>query len=291
MVHARRRCATSLATIIPTAISSSRAHQQRGGIDWELVRAWSPGMIAGGLVGSLLAANASDGVLTGVFGVIAALAALKMVLPLDELRLAQRVPRGLGGNLLAASIGGISSMMGIGGGTLSVPAMTLTGGAMHTAVGTAAFFGLLLAVPGTLGYLLASPRSRTAGAYGWPGQFRGAAAGRADVHVDRPARRACRACARAADAVADLRRLPLRGGGTNADQDLPMTTNAITGPWFEDFHLGLEFDAPAVTLTAGHAALHQALFGDRMRLPLDHATSARVTGSSSRRRSVIHCWP
>jgi uncharacterized membrane protein YfcA len=95
--------------------------------------------------------------LTGVFGVIAALAALKMVLPLDELRLAQRVPRGLGGNLLAASIGGISSMMGIGGGTLSVPAMTLTGGAMHTAVGTAAFFGLLLAVPGTLGYLLASP--------------------------------------------------------------------------------------------------------------------------------------
>ncbi|MFM7625707.1 MAG: TSUP family transporter, partial [Gammaproteobacteria bacterium] len=39
--------ATSLATIIPTAISSSRAHQQRGGIDWELVRAWSPGMIAG----------------------------------------------------------------------------------------------------------------------------------------------------------------------------------------------------------------------------------------------------
>ncbi len=149
--------ATSLATIIPTAISSSRAHQQRGGIDWELVRAWSPGMIAGGLVGSLLAANASDGVLTGVFGVIAALAALKMVLPLDELRLAQRVPRGLGGNLLAASIGGISSMMGIGGGTLSVPAMTLTGGAMHTAVGTAAFFGLLLAVPGTLGYLLASP--------------------------------------------------------------------------------------------------------------------------------------
>jgi len=149
--------ATSLATIIPTAISSSRAHQQRGGIDWELVRAWSPGMIAGGLVGSLLAANASDAVLTGVFGVIAALAALKMFLPLDELRLAQRVPRGLGGNLLAASIGGISSMMGIGGGTLSVPAMTLTGGALHTAVGTAAFFGLLLAVPGTIGYLFATP--------------------------------------------------------------------------------------------------------------------------------------
>jgi acyl dehydratase len=55
----------------------------------------------------------------------------------------------------------------------------------------------------------------------------------------------------------------------------------VAGPWFEDFHSGLEFDAPGVTLTAGHAALHQALFADRLRLPLDHATAARVTGSSS----------
>ena len=48
-------------------------------------------------------------------------------------------------------------MMGIGGGTLSVPAMTMTGGAIHSAVGTAAFFGLMLAVPGTIGYLFAAP--------------------------------------------------------------------------------------------------------------------------------------
>jgi 2-methylfumaryl-CoA hydratase len=58
-------------------------------------------------------------------------------------------------------------------------------------------------------------------------------------------------------------------------------TLEITGPWFEDFHHGLEFDAPAVTLTAGHAALHQALFADRLRLPLDHAAAARVTGRSA----------
>jgi acyl dehydratase len=53
---------------------------------------------------------------------------------------------------------------------------------------------------------------------------------------------------------------------------------SIAGPWFEDFHVGLEFDAPAMTLTDGHAALYGALFGDRLRLPLDHATSALVTG-------------
>lgn len=149
--------ATSLAAIIPTAISSSRAHHLRGGIDWGIVRAWAPGMVIGGLAGSLLAARASDELLTGVFGVIAALVALKMFLPLDHLRLAERVPSGIPGNLVSASIGCVSSMMGIGGGTLSVPAMTLTGGPIHTAVGTAAFFGLLLAVPGTLGYLFATP--------------------------------------------------------------------------------------------------------------------------------------
>lgn len=55
----------------------------------------------------------------------------------------------------------------------------------------------------------------------------------------------------------------------------------VAGPWFEDFHVGLEFDAPAVTLTDGHAALYGALFGDRLRLPLDHATSAAVTGSAA----------
>ena len=67
-----------------------------------------------------------------------------------------------------------------------------------------------------------------------------------------------------------------------------MTTpdvNLVSGPWFEDFHVGLEFDAPAVTLHAGHAAWHQALFADRLRLPLDRHSSARVCGEG---RSLIH---
>ena len=149
--------ATSLATIIPTSISSSRAHHARGAVDWTLVKAWAPAMLAGGLIGSLLAANAAGPMLTGVFGVVAALVAVKMFLPLDHLRLATRVPRGWLGNLIAGVIGALSAMMGIGGGTLSVPVMSLSGESMHQAVGTASFFGLLLAAPGTLGYLLASP--------------------------------------------------------------------------------------------------------------------------------------
>jgi len=147
--------ATSLASIVPTAISSSRAHHARGAVDWSLARAWAPGMALGALVGSQFAARAPAATLSAVFGCVALLAALKMLLPLDEWRLTDTTPRGLGGNALAALIAGVSSVMGIGGGTLSVPAMTLTGSTVHAAVGTAAFFGLLIAAPGTVGYLLA----------------------------------------------------------------------------------------------------------------------------------------
>lgn len=149
--------ATSLATIIPTAIASSRAHHARGGIDWALARAWAPGMLLGGLLGSLVAARVDAALLRAVFGIISLLAAIKLALPLDHIRLRDQPPRGLGGVSIAAGIGSVSAMMGIGGGTLSVPAITITGGPVHRAVGTAAFFGLLLALPGTVGYLLARP--------------------------------------------------------------------------------------------------------------------------------------
>ena len=59
-----------------------------------------------------------------------------------------------------------------------------------------------------------------------------------------------------------------------------MTHHDIAGPCFEDFHPGLSFDAPAVTLTAGHAAAYQALFGDRLRLPLDHRAAGLALGGA-----------
>jgi len=59
-----------------------------------------------------------------------------------------------------------------------------------------------------------------------------------------------------------------------------MQTIDVAGPWFEDFERGLEFEAPAVTLTEGLAAQYQALFGDRLRLPLDHHASRAVAGAA-----------
>jgi acyl dehydratase len=58
-----------------------------------------------------------------------------------------------------------------------------------------------------------------------------------------------------------------------------MTEITIGGPWFEDFSRGQEFDAPAVTLGPGHAAIYQALFGDRLRLPLDAHAAVALFGA------------
>jgi uncharacterized membrane protein YfcA len=149
--------ATSLATIIPTSIASARAHHKRGAVDLDIARLWAPAVGIGALLGSLLAGQARPTLLTGVFGAVAALMALKMLLPLDGKLLASDVPRSLPGRLLPMAIGLVSSMMGIGGGTLSVPALTLLNQPVHRAVGTANLLGLAIALPGTIGYLLATP--------------------------------------------------------------------------------------------------------------------------------------
>jgi uncharacterized protein len=151
--------ATSLAAIIPTSISSARSHHSRGAVDWELARRWAPALVIAALAGSLLASHAPQAVLAGVFGAVALIIAAKMLLPFDHLRFAGQVPTGIRGHLLATLIGGVSAVMGIGGGTLAVPTLNLCGYPIHRAVGTAAFFGLLISVPGTLGYLLAKPET------------------------------------------------------------------------------------------------------------------------------------
>ena len=149
--------ATSMATIIPTALSSSRSHSQRGAVDTDVVRRWTLPIVAGALIGSVIASHLDGRVLAAIFGAVALAAAFKMLLPLEGVVLHQGIPRGLTGAVIPAVIGAVSSMMGIGGGTLSVPTMTLCGEPVHKAVGTAALLGLTIAVPATLGYVLARP--------------------------------------------------------------------------------------------------------------------------------------
>jgi len=146
--------ATSLATIIPTSISSARAHHRRGAVDVTLAKQWGPAICLGAAFGSWLAAKVGGSSLSAIFAVVALFVATKMILPMEKIRLTKAVPRGLLGAIPPSLIGMISTMMGVGGGALSVTTLTFFNVPIHRAVGTSAFFGLMIAVPGMMGFMI-----------------------------------------------------------------------------------------------------------------------------------------
>jgi uncharacterized membrane protein YfcA len=89
-----------------------------------------------------------------VFAVVALIVALYMGIGNPDWRLSNTPPNRFWRHPIAGSIGAISAMMGIGGGTLGVPTMSLFGIPIHRAVGTAAGFGMIIAVPATFGMIL-----------------------------------------------------------------------------------------------------------------------------------------
>jgi uncharacterized membrane protein YfcA len=145
---------TSLATIIPTAFSSVQAHNKKGAVDWVLLRRWTVPMLIGVVAGSILAGIARGQVLSIVFVCVALPVALHLAFNSEERRIADRLPQGAAGLTLPAVIGGLSTMMGIGGGTIGVPVMTLFGVPIHRAVATASAFGVIISIPGTIGAVI-----------------------------------------------------------------------------------------------------------------------------------------
>jgi uncharacterized membrane protein YfcA len=146
--------ATSLATIIPTSIASARAHYQRNSVDIALVKRWAIFVLIGALLGAWIAAQVHSRILSMVFASLAMLVAVKMLLLPESRNLAEAVPRGPWVAVIPTLIGCLSSMMGIGGGTFSVMTLTLFNEPIHRAVGTAALFGLVISLPGTVGFIL-----------------------------------------------------------------------------------------------------------------------------------------
>jgi len=146
--------ATSLATIIPTSISSARAHHRRGAVDMSIVKRWSIFVLIGALGGAWIAAQVHSRVLAMVFATLALLIALKMILLPKSRSLTADVPRGPLVLVIPVAIGCLSSMMGIGGGTFSVMTLTLFNQPIHRAVGTAALLGLVISLPGTIGFIV-----------------------------------------------------------------------------------------------------------------------------------------
>jgi uncharacterized membrane protein YfcA len=139
--------ATSLATIIVTSIRSVQAHNRRGAVEWEILRHWSPGLVAGAVVGVLAVSRLETTALQVIFGLLALVVAFYLGLGRTDWRFADRMPGRAGRAVLSPLVGFLSVLMGIGGGSFGVPLMTLFGVPIHRAVATASGWGVAIAVP------------------------------------------------------------------------------------------------------------------------------------------------
>ncbi len=146
--------ATSLATIAATSARSVRAHDAKGAVDWDILRGWAPGIAIGSIVGVVAASGLKSTVLMIIFGVLGSAVGLYIAFGRDSWKLADRMPTGLGRAITGPVIGFLSVLMGIGGGSFGVPLMRLHGVSIHRAIGTASGFGMVIAVPSVIGFLL-----------------------------------------------------------------------------------------------------------------------------------------
>lgn len=146
---------TSLAVIIPTSIQSSRGHFRRGTVDMALLRLWALPVLAGVLLGAAVAHFATPQVFQIVFVGVAGVNATKLLCGGAGWRLRDSLPGNAALRAYGAGIGLVSALMGIGGGAVSNLIMTLHNVPIHRAVSTSAGVGVLIAIPGTIGYMVA----------------------------------------------------------------------------------------------------------------------------------------
>jgi len=146
--------ATSLATIIFTSMRSVASHNKKGAVDWEILKTWAPGIVIGAVIGVFIAAELRSNTLLYIFGGLAFIIGLYMAFGKLEWRLGDTMPTGIKRAILSPIVGFLSVLMGIGGGSFGVPIMTLHGRPIHRAVATAAGFGLIIALPAAITFLL-----------------------------------------------------------------------------------------------------------------------------------------
>lgn len=144
---------TSLATIVFTSLASLRAHHSRSAVDWPVVRRVSPGIVTGTFFGSWVAARLTTDVLKIVFICFIYSVAIQMLMRLSP-PAGRRLPGRPGLASAGFLIGAVSSLVGIGGGTMSVPFLQWCNLPFKTAIGTSAAIGFPIALSGVAGYIV-----------------------------------------------------------------------------------------------------------------------------------------
>lgn len=145
---------TSVATIIINSISSSHGHHQHGNVNWRIVRDMAPAGIIGAVLGTWLAAHMQTEGLKLIFAIFECSVATHLLLN-GQPHSSRTLPGDAGLFSFGGGVGLLSSLLGIGGGTVSVPVLLYWNCAMRQAIGTAAAIGLPLSIVGTLGYVIA----------------------------------------------------------------------------------------------------------------------------------------
>jgi uncharacterized membrane protein YfcA len=145
--------ATSLGSIMFTSVSSFRAHHKRGAVHWDIVKRITPGILLGTFGGTWIAAMLSTTFLKVFFACFLYYVSAQMLANFKP-KPSRQLPGPAGMFGVGGFIGVVSSLVGIGGGSLSVPFMSLCNVPMHHAIGTSAAIGFPIAVAGTLGYVV-----------------------------------------------------------------------------------------------------------------------------------------
>jgi len=144
---------TSLASILFTSVSSVKAHNTRDAVLWPVVFKITPGILVGTFIGTWIAAMLSTNFLKGFSGAFLIYVATQMVMGIKP-KATREIPGKTGMVITGSIIGIFSSLVGIGGGTISVPFLLWCNTSMYKAIGTAGAIGFPIAVAGTCGYLV-----------------------------------------------------------------------------------------------------------------------------------------
>ena len=166
---------TSLATILVTSLSSVRAHHALEAVRWDIIKLLVAGVLMGAFIGGWGSQFFESRTLGLIFGVLELFIAINMLLALKPSP--HRELPSLPGNTVAGSIiGSLSSLVGIGGGTLTTPYLVWNNITMHQAIATSAAVSLPVAFAGTIGFLIAGLSAENLPAYAtgyiyWPAFF------------------------------------------------------------------------------------------------------------------------
>lgn len=147
---------TSLASIIISSARSVQAHRKRGAVDFQVLKSWALWLLVGVGLGVALASIVNSDNLIAIFATGVLAYSIYFLFPHLFVRREPRdhMPGGAGKAALATFLGGFSSLLGIGGGTITVITMVMCNRPVHQAVATAAGVGFIIGLPGAIGFAL-----------------------------------------------------------------------------------------------------------------------------------------